>query len=87
MCTGLRLWNSLDREVVQVDKYVPKMETEKQSVPWSGLGECSHPENELAIGYNMEENNLAEKIGFTINMKLKLNAYLVQNLNHAKIYF
>ena len=34
----LRLWNSQDRETVQVYKYMQMMETMKQSGLWSSLG-------------------------------------------------
>ena len=35
---GLRLWNSQDREAVQVYKYEQRKETVKQSALWSSLG-------------------------------------------------
>ena len=38
MCKVLRLWNSRDCETVYVYKYLQKMETLKQSGPWSSLG-------------------------------------------------
>ena len=38
MCKVLRLWNSQGCETVYVYKYLLKMETLKQSGPWSSLG-------------------------------------------------
>ena len=42
MFRRLRLWKSQDHEVVKLDKYVQRMETEKQLGPWRGPGKWNY---------------------------------------------
>ena len=75
----MRLWNSKDRETTWAYKYMQRMESTKQSGPWSSLGNHGYYVFLQWFIYSGGKTRHNEILTFKIKLTLKVKVNQPQN--------